>query len=42
MQAEVENRREAPEELRALCEEFRQNNRIPIEKFDMYGVKRGF
>ena len=28
-------------EFRALCEEFRANNQIPPEKFDLYQVKRG-
>lgn len=29
------------EEFYALCEEFRANNQIPSEKFDLYQVKRG-
>ena len=28
-------------EFRALCQEFRANNQIPPEKFDLYQVKRG-
>ena len=28
-------------EFEALCKEFRANNKIPADKFDMYNVKRG-
>ena len=28
-------------ELQDLCSEFRENNQIPMAKFDLYGVKRG-
>ncbi|MCH3972658.1 MAG: citrate/2-methylcitrate synthase [Oscillospiraceae bacterium] len=28
-------------ELKTLCDEFREHNNIPLEKFDAYGVKRG-
>ncbi|MCH4239023.1 MAG: citrate/2-methylcitrate synthase [Oscillospiraceae bacterium] len=29
------------QELKELCNEFRENNQIPMEKYDLYGVKRG-
>lgn len=30
-----------PSELESLCNEFRENNQIPPEKFELYQVKRG-
>ncbi|WOC32016.1 citrate/2-methylcitrate synthase [Caproicibacterium argilliputei] len=29
------------QDLQDLCDEFRENNQIPMAKFDLYGVKRG-
>ncbi|MDD3228407.1 MAG: citrate/2-methylcitrate synthase [Oscillospiraceae bacterium] len=36
-----ENSKIISEDLQELCDEFRDNNQIPMEKFDLYGVKRG-
>ncbi|HCA72037.1 MAG TPA: citrate synthase [Ruminococcaceae bacterium] len=36
-----ENSKIISDDLQELCDEFRDNNQIPMEKFDLYGVKRG-
>ncbi len=36
---ELEKRQKG--EFEALCKEFRANNKIPADKFDMYNVKAG-
>ena len=39
----IENRETEKKDgkLKMLCEEFRRNNQIPPEKFDLYNVKKG-
>jgi citrate synthase len=40
MMSEINLENHSPE-LESLCNEFRANNQIPPEKFDLYQVKRG-